>query len=223
MGNIMNPKVVMPIHTLTRFKPFTQIDNLIAHFLPQAEIEHFSANRILHLDRKGERACLILLEGLVDITRIDDGILKGTLKAPFVAGISHPEYMGNVFHLMSATAVKVATLPYKRAMTIIREQKLWEDYSNYLLYVMGLHSTLSNHSIGLRSRDIIRDCLFDLMNENEQYRLKTNACKYIIEKTALSRSGVMGILAEMKKENLIGINRGVLISFSEEQDSIHNE
>lgn len=223
MGNIMNPKVVMPIHTLTRFKPFTQIDNLIAHFLPQAGIEHFSANRILHLDRKGERACLILLEGLVDITRIDDGILKGTLKAPFVAGISHPEYMGNVFHLMSATAVKVATLPYKRAMAIIREQKLWEDYSNYLLYVMGLHSTLSNHSIGLRSRDIIRDCLFDLMNENEQYRLKTNACKYIIEKTALSRSGVMGILAEMKKENLIGINRGVLISFSEEQDSIHNE
>lgn len=219
----MNSKVVMPIHTLTRFKPFTQIDSLIAHFLPQAEIEHFSTNRILHLDRKGERACLILLEGLVDITRIDDGILKGTLKAPFVAGISHPEYMGNPFHLMSATAVKIAILPYKRAMTIIREQKLWEDYSNYLLYVMGLHSTLSNHSIGLRSRDIIRDCLFDLMNENEQYRLKTNACKYIIEKTALSRSGVMGILAEMKKDNLIGIKRGVLMSINEEQGSNHSE
>lgn len=219
----MNPKVVMPIHTLTRFKPFTQIDSLIAHFLPQAEIEHFSANRILHLDRKGERACLLLLEGLVDITRIDDGILKGTLKAPFVAGISHPEYMANAFHLMSATAVKVAILPYKSAMAIIREQKLWEDYSNYLLYVMGLHSTLSNHSIGLRSRDIIRDCLYDLMNENEQYRLKTNACKYIIEKTALSRSGVMGILAAMKKENLIEIKRGVLMSINEEQGSNHSE
>lgn len=219
----MNPNVVMPIHTLTRFKPFAQIDSLIRHFLPHAEIEHFSANRILHLDRKGERTCLILLEGLVDITRINDGILKGTLKAPFVAGISHPEYMGNAFHLMSATAVKVAILPYKNAMMIIKEQKLWEDYSNYLLYVMGLNSTLSNHSIGLRSRDIIRDCLFDLMNESEEYRLKTNACKYIIEKTALSRSGVMGILAEMKKENLIGIKRGVLMSINEDQGSNHSE
>ncbi len=223
MGNIMNPKVVMPLHTLTRFKPFAQIDSLIHHFLPHAEIEHFSANRLLHLDRKGERACLILLEGLVDISRIDDGILKGTLKAPFVAGISHPDYMGNAFHLMSATAVKVAILPYKSAMTIIGEQKLWEDYSNYLLYIMGLHSTLSNHSIGLRSRDIIRDCLFDLMNENEQYRLKTNACKYIIEKTALSRSGVMGILADMKKENIIGIQRGVLIFINDEQNSHRND
>ncbi|PHF68187.1 hypothetical protein COI42_19655, partial [Priestia aryabhattai] len=48
------------------------------------------------------------------------------------------------------------------------------------------------------------------MNESEQYRLKTNSCKYIMEKTGLSRSGVMSILAEMKSENIIGIQRGVL-------------
>lgn len=214
----MNPKAVMPIHTLTRFKPHAQIDRLIHHFLPHAQHKQFSAHRTLHLDSQGERLCLILLEGMVDISRIDDGTLKGTLKAPFVAGISHPEYMGNAFRLMSATAVNVAILPYKTAMEIIREQKLWEDYSNYLLYIMGLHSTLSHHSVGLRSRDIIRDCLVDLMNENEQYRLKTNSCKYIMEKTGLSRSGVMGILAEMKNENMIGIRRGVLIFINDASD-----
>lgn len=206
----MNPKAAMPIHTLTRFKPHAQIERLIHRFLPHAQLKQFSAHRILHLDSQGERLCLILLEGLVDISRIDNGTLKGTLKAPFVAGISHPEYMGNAFRLMSVTTVNVAILPYKTAMTIIKEQKMWEDYSNYLLYIMGLHSALSHYSIGLRSREIIRDCLVDLMNESEQYRLKTNSCKYIMEKTGLSRSGVMSILAEMKSENIIGIQRGVL-------------
>lgn len=223
MGTIMNPKVVMPSHTLTRFKPFAQIDSLIHDLLPQAEIKNYSAHRILHLDNQGERLCIILLEGLVDISRLDDGILKGTIKAPFIAGIAHPDYMGNAFRLMTASMVKVAILPYKKVMTIIKNQSLWEDYSNYLLYMMGLNSTLSNHSLGLRSRDIIFDCLIDLMNENEQYRLKTNASKYIIEKTALSRSGVMGILAEMKKENVIGIQRGVLIFINDEQNSIRND
>ena len=207
----MNPKAVMPIHTLARFKPFTQIERLARHFLPLAEIKDFSAHRILHLENNSGRLCLILLEGLVDISRVDDGILKGTIKAPFVAGLSHPDYMANTFRLMSATRVKVAILSYKDAMTIIRGKSLWEDYSNYLLYIMGLQATLSTHSIGLRAQDIIRDCLIDLMNESEQYRLKTNACKYIMEKTALSRSGVMGILAKMKKEKSIGIERGVLI------------
>lgn len=215
----MNPKAVMPIHTLARFKPFTQIERLARHFLPLAEIKDFSAHRILHLENNSGRLCLILLEGLVDISRVDDGILKGTIKAPFVAGLSHPDYMANTFRLMSATRVKVAILSYKDAMTIIRGKSLWEDYSNYLLYIMGLQATLSTHSIGLRAQDIIRDCLIDLMNENEQYRLKTNACKYIIEKTGLSRSGVMGILARMKKEKSIGIERGVLIFMNETMES----
>lgn len=206
---------VLTEQTLAQHKPHAEIENLIVHFLPNAEIKQFNANRILPTDRSGERLCVILLNGQVDLSRTEDGILKGTLKAPFISGIAQPEYTGNTYSLMSATPVKVAFITYREAMRVISEQALWKDFSQYLIYIMGLQHVLNYQSVGRRSRDIINQCLRDLMTESEDYRLKTNACTYIMEKTALSRSGVMGILSQMKREKRIGIKTGVLIFLHE--------
>ncbi|MBT1850638.1 helix-turn-helix domain-containing protein [Enterobacter ludwigii] len=211
----MDMKIGISMFDIAHFKPRKQIDSLIHHFLPMAIVKTYPSNRIIHLDSKGERLGLLLLEGQIDVSRKDNGLLRGTVKAPFLFGMSNPDYVGDEISIYSVTTVKVAILPYREAMNIIKTHELWEDYCGYLLYVIGVHHSLGYVSHGLNSTDVVKRCLRDLMNETEIYRKKTNACKYILEKTALSRSGVMAVLAKLKSQKLIVTERGILHSLSD--------
>ncbi|MEP8939398.1 helix-turn-helix domain-containing protein (plasmid) [Enterobacter mori] len=200
--------------SISRFKPGNHIENIIRHLLPVSVIKRYPVNRTIYFDNNGERLALLLLEGQVDVSRTENGLLKGTVRAPFIFGLSHPEYVGIAYGVMTVTPVSVAVLPYREAMQVIREQALWEDFSQFLQYIIGLHYSLGYATAKLTSRDVILRCLSDLMNETEEYRLKTNACRYIMEKTALSRSGIMHILGRLKSTRQIETERGVLLSVS---------
>lgn len=208
----MDKKTVIYEHAISQFKPTEQIELLIRHLLPVAIQKKYPANRCIHLDSQGERLGLLLLEGQVDTSRKENGLLKGTAKAPFIFGMSHPEYIGNAYTISSVTPVSIAVLPYREAMQVIREQELWIEYCSYLQYIIGLNYSISYANSGISATDVVKRCLTDLMIETELYRQQTNACKYIVEKTALSRSGVMAILAKLKSQKLIVTERGKLIS-----------
>jgi DNA-binding IclR family transcriptional regulator len=61
---------------------------------------------------------------------------------------------------------------------------------------------------------MIRQQLVKLMEEDEAYRLGVTAERYIREKTQLSRSGVMRILADLKTGGFIEIDEGRLIKIN---------
>lgn len=58
---------------------------------------------------------------------------------------------------------------------------------------------------------MIRQQLLKLMDEDEHYRSSITAERYIREKTQLSRSGVMRILADLRTGGFIDIEEGKLI------------
>ena len=58
---------------------------------------------------------------------------------------------------------------------------------------------------------MIRQQLLNLIEEDERYRAAVTAELYIREKTHLSRSGVMRILADLKTGGFIEMEEGRLI------------
>lgn len=61
---------------------------------------------------------------------------------------------------------------------------------------------------------MIRQQLIKLMEEEEGYRYSVTAERYIREKTRLSRSGVMRILAALKTGGFIEMEEGKLIKIN---------
>ncbi|MCX3081582.1 helix-turn-helix domain-containing protein, partial [Klebsiella michiganensis] len=62
--------------------------------------------------------------------------------------------------------------------------------------------------------EMIRQQLIKLMEEEVDYRHSVTAEKYIREKTRLSRSGVMRILAALKTGGFIEMEEGKLIKIN---------
>jgi len=62
--------------------------------------------------------------------------------------------------------------------------------------------------------EMIRQQLIKLMDEDESYRNAITAERYIREKTQLSRSGVMRILADLKTGGFIEIEDGRLVKIN---------
>lgn len=62
--------------------------------------------------------------------------------------------------------------------------------------------------------EMIRQQLLRLMEEDESYRSAVTAERYIRDKTQLSRSGVMRILADLKTGGFIEMEEGRLITIN---------
>lgn len=97
---------------------------------------------------------------------------------------------------------------------IIKEKALWGLLSQQLMYV---YSRLYNNVMpqgAPTAYEMIRQQLIKLTEEEEDYRLSVTAEKYIREKTHLSRSGVMRILADLKTGGFIEMEEGRLIKIN---------
>ena len=60
--------------------------------------------------------------------------------------------------------------------------------------------------------EIVRVQLQELMSEPAEYRHDVSAAQYIQQKTSLSRSSIMKILAQLKKGGYISIENGILLT-----------
>jgi CRP-like cAMP-binding protein len=70
------------------------------------------------------------------------------------------------------------------------------------------------HRIAPSAYEMIRQQLIDLMREEDTYRKSMTAESYIRDKTHLSRSGVMRILADLKTGGFIEMEEGRLIKIN---------
>jgi CRP-like cAMP-binding protein len=97
---------------------------------------------------------------------------------------------------------------------IIKEKGLWGLLSRQLMFV---YSRLYNNVMpqgAPTAYEMIRQQLIKLMEEDESYRSSVTAERYIREKTQLSRSGVMRILADLKTGGFIEMEEGRLIKIN---------
>lgn len=192
-----------------RGSPYAQ--ELISHLLPDCTTRRTARGERLDLEMNGQGMCYLILEGTVAIYRRSDDMMLSTARSPALFGLANLTDIYFNDYLKTVTPCLIGTLTTERVNEIIKEKALWGLLSKQLMFV---YSRLYNNVMpqgAPTAYEMIRQQLIKLMEEDDSYRSSVTAERYIREKTQLSRSGVMRILADLKTGGFIEIEEGRLI------------
>lgn len=192
-----------------RGSPYAQ--EFISHLLPDCTTRRTARGERLDLQISGQGMCYLILEGTVAVYRRSDDMMLSTARSPAVFGLANLTDIYFNDYLKTVSPCLIGTLTTERLNEIIKEKALWGLLSKQLMFV---YSRLYNDVMpqgAPTAYEMIRQQLMKLMEEEESYRLGVTAERYIREKTQLSRSGVMRILADLKNGGFIEMEEGRLI------------
>ena len=195
-----------------RGSPYAQ--ELISHLLPECTTRHTARGERLDLEVEGQGMCYLILEGTVAIYRKSDNMMLSTARSPALFGLANLTDIYFNDYIKTVGPCLIGTLTAERVNEIIKEKALWGLLSKQLTFV---YSRLYNNVMpqgAPTAYEMIRQQLIKLMEEDESYRSSVTAERYIREKTQLSRSGVMRILADLKTGGFIEIDEGRLIKIN---------
>ncbi|ELP5714423.1 TPA: helix-turn-helix domain-containing protein [Enterobacter asburiae] len=195
-----------------RGSPYAQ--ELISHLLPESTTRGAARGERLDLQINGQGICYLILEGTVAVYRKSDDMMLSTARAPAVFGLANLTDIYFNDYLMTFSPCLIGTLTTERLNDIIQEKALWGLLSKQIIFA---YSRLYNNVMpqgAPTAYEMIRQQLVKLMEEDRSYRLSVTAERYIREKTQLSRSGVMRILADLKTGGFIEMEEGRLITIN---------
>ncbi|HEO9143027.1 Crp/Fnr family transcriptional regulator [Enterobacter cloacae] len=193
----------------SRGSPYAQ--ELIAHLEPYCTVRRTGRGERLNLEVNGQGICYLILEGTIALYRSSDNMMLSTARSPALFGLANLTDIYFNDYLITVSPCLIGSIPTEQVADIIKEKGLWGLLSRQLMFV---YSRLYNNVMpqgAPTAYEMIRQQLVKLMEEDEGYRRSVTAERYIREKTQLSRSGVMRILADLKTGGFIEMEEGRLI------------
>lgn len=153
----------------------------------------------------------MILEGTVAVYRRNDNMMLSTARSPAVFGLANLTDIYFDDYIKTINPCLIGEISTARVNDIIKEKSLWGLLSKQLMFVYGrLYNNVMPQGAPT-AYEMIRQQLLNLIEEDESYRAAVTAELYIREKTHLSRSGVMRILADLKTGGFIEMEEGRLI------------
>lgn len=187
-------------------EPSPYVRTLIDALLPLAELRRYKKGVRLPLLIDKVKMYHLVISGTVTAHRETDQLLIVTIPAPSILGLGiHDAY------LLTTGACEIASLSLDDAMNHITEKGLWELVSRHMMILTGKFYTYSKQLSAPTVYEVICNQLVELMGEPESLRNSIAVERYIREKTHVSRSSVMKILADLKSGGYIVIEGGRLI------------
>lgn len=197
-------------------KPTARITAMLDHLVTAGKRQKLAAGTILEFRSHGEALCHGIYSGVVALHRKSDNMALAVINGPFISGISNSlSDMGpGPLYLKVKTPVNAFSLSAAQALKVIEKQNQWENLCRILSYYTAFFYNRINEIAQPDSYKIVRALLLRLEQEPYEIRSYTTACQYIQDHSALSRSGIMLILADLKKGGFINIHRGILVSIN---------
>ncbi|MDR1750477.1 MAG: helix-turn-helix domain-containing protein [Enterobacter cloacae] len=195
-------------------KPIADIDKIVEQIAPFATSFRANKGEILRYYSGNKRTCYLLHQGSVTLNRRGDGMVLNSEQATFILGVSNQFSQSENLYIRVNENALMSRLSLERFNLLIESFNLWESMCKVLIYTASRvyeHCTLVSQ---MSSYEIIRFQLLELMNESERIRTSMTAANYIKNRTYLSRSGIMRILAELRQAGYIEVNRGILVAIN---------
>lgn len=189
-------------------KPELLIQTLINRLEMKAKYVPRPRRITLTYEDSGE--CILLHKGYVTIVRSNDTLILNTESAPFIFGLGASSLPYMDYYLRTSEGAILSTISRTEAMAMIKKENLWQDYTLFLSYVFN---RIFNHCIRISqqtSYETIKVLLNELMAESDELRLSTTIASYIQERSIISRSGILNILAVLRASGLIETEDGIL-------------
>jgi len=188
--------------------------DLIDVLSPFVTFEKVPSQRRLYYTVDGVKMCYIIRSGLIKVCRNADEFVMATLPTPNIAGITDmiPDTSGVYLELQDEADIAILTTA--RAQQLIAETNSWELLAKHITKVT---TNLFNNNIIMTAPttyEVVKFHLIMLIQEPASVREKTSAVKYILERTRLSRSTVMKMLAQLKQGGYIQLEDGILVTLN---------
>ncbi|RSB61806.1 Crp/Fnr family transcriptional regulator [Atlantibacter subterranea] len=158
----------------------------------------------------GEPVCHFVRSGVMTLERFDDALLMGTVTAPLALGWMSATSSRMI--LRAKGPCEIATIPFEQVMALVEQKQLWDLVAKHMLHITNKLFIYNEILTAPTTYDLICYQLISLLQEPESTRNSTAAYQYILDRTRLSRSSVMKMLAELKKGGYIQLEQGKLVA-----------
>ncbi|WP_421512499.1 helix-turn-helix domain-containing protein (plasmid) [Enterobacter sp. JS8-1] len=187
---------------------------LIEHFRQGADVKYILPRRRLCLQVGGQCFCYLIMKGSGTVHRRIDDRMISTFSGPALVGLGNLNRMEMDAYIKTQTPSEIAVLRMSVVHDIINSAQLWEPVAKHMMVIAGKLFHSGAQLSAPSTYDIVRTQLNELFNESPEVRENTTAERYIRDKTQLSRSGIMRILAALKEGGYIEVRRGILININ---------
>lgn len=193
-------------------KPIQHHHIIMDAILPFVKVIDCSKNKKLNLMYSGQDVCYFLFEGYGAFCRSSDGLMLSNIRAPHIAGLNNVilPYVEE-YYIRPEKECVVMMASTDKVKEVIVDNNLWESLAIILAYQSYEFSGIINRLTVRSSYELICNQIVALMDEPEDIRLSITPAQYIMNKTLLSRSYVMKILAKLKSSQKIIIENKALV------------
>lgn len=178
------------------------------------KLVHFPKGKKLHLINKGEKLSYVVMDGVITISRINDGLMLAALGSPVIFGVGHFMQFKNIVIIETYTSCKVGVLTSDEFEELITKHDLWKLLSLHLISTINLLFSISTFISHPSAYEKIRTQLLLLNDEPDEIKNSFTVANYIRRKTLLSRSGIMRILSELRQGGYIEMENGFLMKIN---------
>jgi len=203
-----------PLNYISPLVKSQATDELIALFSPYVTYERIPAGQRLYFCIDEINMCYLLLSGVIKVCRATDALVIATMPSPNITGISSLLPASHDLFLETQSDSFIGSLTTQKAYEIIEQYNAWELLASHVTRVTANLFKRYVIMTAPTTYDILKFQLMSLMQEPEDLRLATSTVKYITERTRLSRSTIMKMLAQLKKGGYIVMDEGILIAIN---------
>lgn len=154
--------------------------------------------------------CTVVRSGKVRVRRDSDEIVIASIPIPNIMGVGSLVPKNAGLYIETVSECSIASLTSEQALQLIGQLDLWQLLSAHITKVANNVLVYSIIMTPPTAYEVIRFQLLALMDEDSDIRNDITAANYILQRTRLSRSSVMKILAELKKGEFIVMDEGRL-------------
>lgn len=190
--------------------PSPHLTRLLAALTNEEDYQRLKKGSKLFFRRGAEPLCHFVRKGTVLIARNEDAFSLGIVSAPLALGFTVP--LSEHLHIRTMAESEIATIPYEQIMLIVEEKQIWDLVAKHVMFVTNKLFIYNEMLTAPTSFDILRYQLLMLIQEPDEIRTNTAAYQYILDRTRLSRSSIMKMLAELKKGQYIQLENGKLVA-----------
>lgn len=177
---------------------------------PHASFDIIPSGTRLYPFKDGISYCYLIRSGICGFHHSADEILISILRVPGIVGIGGiVDAEGGIF-IQTQSEAEIATLTLSEARQLVSRLNLWELLSRHIFRATHRLFTLGTYLAAPSAYEVLRFQLIELMGEPAQFRERISASQYIQQKTHLSRSSIMKILAQLKQGGYVKLEDGVL-------------
>ena len=187
--------------------------------IPAARLLDCKKNKKLNFVRSGKPVCYLVFEGRGLICRSRDNLVIATSRAPSIIGVTSVLFpLSEEYYWRPETDALVMCVETDTVNQVIAEKNLWKNLSFVLGFINYRLNEYNVKSTARTGSSLINKQIHALMLEPIELRMKTGLANYILDRTLLSRSYVMKIVAELKAKNKIVLDGKILIQVNNLDD-----